>query len=84
MTPLNHPATTLQILAAWQVKLQTGQLTDTFKITNDFVHLSHNGGIHLYDDMLIVLAVGALRAPERVSCKCQVPAAFLHMILRQY
>ncbi|KAK9804630.1 hypothetical protein WJX73_001191 [Symbiochloris irregularis] len=39
------------------VKLRSGQLLDTYTITDDFVSLSNNGGIHLYEDIMVVLAI---------------------------
>ena len=56
-----HSASILQACCiSLQIQLQTGELLDTFTISDDFVHLSHNGGIHLYDDVLVVLAVSPL------------------------
>lgn len=40
-----------------QVNLVDGRQCDQYTITDDFVHLSHNSGVFLHDDLLAVLAV---------------------------
>lgn len=40
-----------------QVDLADGRQCDQYTITDDFVHLSHNSGVFLHDDLLAVLAV---------------------------
>ena len=40
-----------------QVRVRTGELCDQYVIADDFVHLSHNSGACLYDDLLAILAV---------------------------
>ena len=40
-----------------QVNLADGRQCDQYTITDDFVHLSHNSGVFLHDDLLAVLAV---------------------------
>ena len=45
--------------ARWaaQVRLADGRQLDQYTITDDFVHLSHNSGVYLYEDLLALLAV---------------------------
>lgn len=43
-----------------QVNMRTGQLADEYILEDDFVHVSHNFGIHLWDDLLLVLGVRVL------------------------
>ena len=39
------------------MRLADGRQLDQYTITDDFVHLSHNSGVYLYEDLLAVLAV---------------------------
>ncbi|KAK9845772.1 hypothetical protein WJX81_002105 [Elliptochloris bilobata] len=39
------------------VRLADGQQLDQYTITDDFVHLAHNSGVYLYEDLLAVLAM---------------------------
>ena len=56
----HDPAQQQWLSAPMQVHIGRGQVTDTYHIKDDFVHLNHNGGIHLYENILIVLAVRLL------------------------
>ena len=44
-------------LAGLQVNIQDGSVADTYLLQDDFVHASHNFGIHLWDDLLLVVGV---------------------------
>lgn len=43
--------------AAVQVNIRDGSVADAFLLEDDFVHASHNFGIHLWDDLLLVVGV---------------------------
>ena len=40
-----------------QVNLRNGSVADEYILEDDFVHVSHNFGIHLWRDLLVVLGV---------------------------
>lgn len=39
------------------VNTRDGSVADTYLLQDDFVHLSHNFGVHLWDDLLLVVGV---------------------------
>ncbi|KAL0035680.1 hypothetical protein WJX79_007959 [Trebouxia sp. C0005] len=39
------------------VKTTDGSITDTYLLQDDFVHLSHNFGVYLWDDLLLIVGV---------------------------
>ena len=43
------------------MRLADGRQLDQYTITDDFVHLSHNSGVYLYEDLLALLAVRPFR-----------------------
>lgn len=43
------------------MRLADGRQLDQYTITDDFVHLSHNSGVYLYEDLLALLAVWPCR-----------------------
>lgn len=43
--------------SAVQVNIRDGSVADAFLLEDDFVHASHNFGIHLWDDLLLVVGV---------------------------
>ena len=40
-----------------QVNTRDGSVADTHLLQDDFVHLSHNFGVHLWDDLLLIVGV---------------------------
>ena len=40
-----------------QVNIRDGSVADAYLLEDDFVHISHNFGIHLWDDLLLVVGV---------------------------
>ncbi len=40
-----------------QVNTRDGSVADTYLLQDDFVHLSHNFGVHLWDDLLLIVGV---------------------------
>ena len=43
--------------SAVQVNIRDGSVADAFLLEDDFVHASHNFGIHLWDDLLLIVGV---------------------------
>ena len=44
-------------LACLQVNIEDGSVADTYLLQDDFVHASHNFGVHLWDDLLLIVGV---------------------------
>lgn len=40
-----------------QVNIRDGSVADVYLLEDDFVHTSHNFGIHLWDNLLLVVGV---------------------------
>lgn len=43
-----------------QVNARDGTIADTYLLQDDFVHANHNFGIHMWDDLLLVVGVRCL------------------------
>lgn len=54
------------------MRLADGRQLDQYTITDDFVHLSHNSGVYLYEDLLALLAVRRrrLHLTQRAARDC--------------
>ena len=42
-----------------QVNIRDGSVADAYLLEDDFVHASHNFGIHLWDNLLLIVGVRA-------------------------
>ena len=42
-----------------QVNSRDGSLADTYLLQDEFVHASHNFGIHVWDDLLVAVGVSS-------------------------
>ena len=56
-----------------QVNMRNGSVADEYVLEDDFVHVSHNFGIHLWGDLLVVLGVSHMNMHID---PCQVSSRF--------
>jgi hypothetical protein len=47
-----------------QVNTRDGSIADTYLLQDDFVHASHNFGVHLWDDLLLIVGVSCHANPS--------------------
>ena len=47
----------MMMVSGMQVNIRDGSVADVYLLEDDFVHTSHNFGIHLWDDLLLVVGV---------------------------
>lgn len=47
----------IKISLVMQVNIRDGSVADAYLLEDDFVHASHNFGIHLWDDLLLIVGV---------------------------
>lgn len=40
-----------------QINIRDGSVADVYLLEDEFVHTSHNFGIHMWDDLLLVVGV---------------------------
>lgn len=50
-------AMALSTESAVQVNIKDGSVADAYLLEDDFVHTSHNFGIHVWDDLLLLVGV---------------------------
>ena len=60
-----------------QLRMMTGEVCDTYCLTDDFVHLHHNAGVHVHKDLLLILAVSALNTRHKPTPSAQNPDLLL-------
>lgn len=57
MHVIKHVVLCVTLPYAMQVNIRDGSVADAYLLEDDFVHTSHNFGIHLWDDLLLVVGV---------------------------